>query len=203
MENNRRFRTFFVYVNKWCPRRRIEVSKLCRYFAVNDLIAATNPKKADLIVRFTCGSFETNEKLSILTIEKSLREKSAKIVITGCLPKINPERLKIYDIALLISLRNLNTLDSMIGAKVPYNSLRSDATFIGGFHDSYQGHLVDRVKRNVKFSADSSNSRIFRYLLQVHQSGVFQKVRRHNVLSTNLRNQDCRELSWQLQLLRD
>jgi len=175
MENNRRFRTFFVYVNKWCPRRRIEASKLCRYFAVNDLIAATNSKKADLIVIFTCGSFETNEELSILTIEKSLREKSAKIVITGCLPKINPERLKTYDIALLISPRNLNTLDSMIGARVPYNSLHSDATFIGGFHDLYQGHLIDRVKRNVKFSADSSNSRISDIYFRCINQGFFRK----------------------------
>jgi tRNA A37 methylthiotransferase MiaB len=170
MENNRRFGAFFVYVNKWCPRRRIQASKLSRYFAINNLIAAKTPSKADLIVIFTCGSFEINEELSILTIEKSLREKSAKIVITGCLPKINPERLKTYDNTLLIPPRSLNTLDSMIGAKVPYSSLRSDAAFIGGFHDLYKGHLVDRVRRNVRLSSAGSNSRIsdiyFRYLNQ-------------------------------------
>lgn len=175
MENECEFRTFFVYVNKWCPRRSIEASKLCRYFAVNNLTAVTNPKKADLIAIFTCGSFEINEELSILTIEKSLREKSAKIVITGCLPKIDPERLKIYDTALLIPPRNLNTLDSMIGAKVPYDSLRSDATFVGGFHDLYHGHLVDRVRRNIGFSAGSSNSRISDMYFRCFNQRFFRK----------------------------
>jgi len=159
MVSNRRLGTFFVYVNKWCPRRSIEASKLCRYFAINNLTAATNPKKADLTVIFTCGSFEINEELSILTIEKSLKEKSTQVVITGCLPKIDPERLKTYDTALFVLPRDLNTLDSLIKAKAPYDSLRSDATAAGGFHDLYQGHLVDRIKRKVGF-VGNSDSRI-------------------------------------------
>jgi tRNA A37 methylthiotransferase MiaB len=159
MVNNRKLGTFFVYVNKWCPRRSIEASKLCRYFAINNLTAATNPKKADLIIIFTCGSFGINEELSILTIEKSLREKRAQVVITGCLPRIDPERLKIYGNALLVLPRDLGTLDSLIEAKVPYGSLRSDATAVGGFHDLYQGRLVDRVKRKAGL-AGNSDSRI-------------------------------------------
>ena len=170
MENNSKLKTYFVYVNKWCPRRRIDASKLCRYFAINNLTAAANPKKADLIVIFTCGSFGMNEEFSILTIEKSLREKSARIVITGCLPKIDPERLKIYNTAVLILPGNLDKLDPIIEAKVPYNSLRANATIVGGFHDLYHGHLVDRIKRNVGFNAESPNSknptRYFRYFSQ-------------------------------------
>jgi tRNA A37 methylthiotransferase MiaB len=175
MESNRKFRTFFVYVNRWCPRRRIEASKLCRYFAVNNLTAVANPKKADLIVIFTCGSFGIYEEFSILTIEKSLREKSAKIVITGCLPKIDPERLKIYDSALLIPPRSLNTLDSMIEAKVPYDSLRTSTTIAGGFHDLCHGRFVDRVKRYVGFNAECSSSRILDIYFRCFNQGFLRK----------------------------
>lgn len=175
MENNRKFRTFLVYANKWCPRRKIEASKLSRYFAINDLTAVADPKKADLIVIFTCGSFEINEEFSILTVEKSLREKSATTVITGCLLKIDPERLKIYDTALLISPRNLNTLDSMIGAEVPYESLCADATTAGEFHDLYHGHLVDRVKRKVGLNAESSDSRISDLYFRCVNQGFWKK----------------------------
>jgi tRNA A37 methylthiotransferase MiaB len=159
MKNNCEFETFFVYANKFCPRRSLEASKLCRYFDINNLISVTDPKKADLVVIFTCGVFAPMEESSILTIEKSLGEKSAKIVITGCLPAIDPGRLKIYDNALIISPSNLYTLDSLIDAKVPFVKIPY-VTTTDEFHDLYHGRLTSRIKRYVVSKVKSSNFRI-------------------------------------------
>ena len=159
MENNRKFETFFVYANKWCPRRSLEASKVCKYFEINNLISVIDPKKADLVVIFTCGVFAFNEESSILTIEKSLKEKSSKIVITGCLPAIDPERLKIYDNELIISPSNLHNLDSLIEAKVPFVKTPY-VTTTEEFHDLLHGGFAYRIKQSIGSKVKSSYSRI-------------------------------------------
>lgn len=144
MGNSSDVKTFYVYANKWCPRRGLESSRLCRYFVVNNLKAVSDPKKADLIVIFTCGLFAANEESSILTIEKSLDNKSAKIVITGCLLKIDPERVKVYDSAIKILPEDIGKLDSLIRATVPYHEL-PNAAIVQGIHDLYRGSLPSRI----------------------------------------------------------
>ena len=139
----------------------LEASKLCKYFEINNLIYDPDPKKADLVVIFTCGVFAPNEESSILTIEKSLKEKSAKIVITGCLPAIDPERLKIYDNELIISPSNLHILDSLIEAKVPFVKTPYGTT-TDEFHDLYHGRLISRIKRRIVSKVKSSNFRVLK-----------------------------------------
>jgi threonylcarbamoyladenosine tRNA methylthiotransferase CDKAL1 len=151
--NNSDVKTFYVYANKWCPRRGLESSRLCRYFVVNNLKAVSDPKKADLIVIFTCGLFAANEESSILTIEKSLENKSAKIVVTGCLLKIDPDRLKAYDSAIRILPEGIGKLDSLIRATVPYHEL-PNAAIVQGIHDLYRGSLPSRIGHYVERNAD-------------------------------------------------
>jgi len=147
-EHNSGFDTFYVY-GRLCPRRNLEASKLVRYFLANDLNAVDDPKKADLTIIFTCGVFTTDEEHSISTIEKSLKNKNSKTIITGCLPKIAPQRLKTYDNALIIAPENLGNLDSLIRAKVPYESVPNVAT-IDGIHALYHGSLVQRLMSKVR-----------------------------------------------------
>ncbi|MCJ7560414.1 radical SAM protein [Candidatus Bathyarchaeota archaeon] len=157
MENSSDVKTFYVYANKWCPRRGLESSRLCRYFVVNNLKAVSDPKKADLIVIFTCGLFAANEEFSILTIEKSLKNKSAKIVITGCLLKIDADRLKAYDTAIRILPEDLGKLDSLIRAKVPYHEL-PNAAIVQGIHDLYHGNLLSKSGHYVERNAERALS---------------------------------------------
>lgn len=53
----------------------------------------TNFENADLVVINTCGVKNATENRIVNRLE-SMRDKGKKIVISGCLPKINPERLK-------------------------------------------------------------------------------------------------------------
>ncbi|MCJ7559839.1 hypothetical protein MUO79_04380, partial [Candidatus Bathyarchaeota archaeon] len=114
--------------------------------------AVDDPKKADLTIIFTCGVFTTDEEHSISTIEKSLKNKNSKTIITGCLPKIDPQRLETYDNALIIAPENLGNLDSLIRAKVPYESVPIVAT-IDGIHKLYNKSIVQRLMSKVRRSA--------------------------------------------------
>lgn len=162
MENSSDVKTFYVYANKWCPRRGLDFSRLCEYFIANNLEAASDPKKADLIVILTCGLYAVYEEFSILTIEKALKNRSAKVVITGCLPKIDPERLKAYDTAIIILPEDLGKLDSLIRAKVPYNEL--PMAIVQGIHDLYHGTLLSRSSRFVVRTAERSRFFNFGFL---------------------------------------
>jgi tRNA A37 methylthiotransferase MiaB len=151
-----KFKTFFVYARAHCPRRSLEASRLCDYFVTNRLLPISDPKKADLIVIFTCGLFKNSEEASILTIEKSLGDTSGQIIITGCLPKIDPERLKVYDKELIISPHDLSKLDNIIGAMVPYSEIPA-ATIPRGFHDLYRGNFFVKLSHVMNFDSKGSN----------------------------------------------
>lgn len=153
MEHNFTIKTFYIYANKWCPRRGLESSRLFRYFVANDLEAVSDLKKADLIVIFTCGLFSANEDFSILTIKKSLKNKSARIVVTGCLPKVDPEKLEPYDSTLTLFSDDFEKFDFLIRAKVPYRDI-PNAAIIQGIHDLYHGKLYSRLWNRIEHGAN-------------------------------------------------
>lgn len=142
-------KSFYVYVKKYCPRRSLDSSRFYRYLIANGLVPVADPKEADLIFIFTCGGFALDEEFSILTIEKSLKNKGAKIIVTGCLPKIDPNRLKAYgNDVLIIPVQDLGKIDSLINAKVPYGKCPNVSLVDPGVHDLYHGGYVRRIKRN-------------------------------------------------------
>ena len=156
VKNTAETKSFFIYGKVWCPRRSLDASRLYRYFVENDLRPVDYPKKADLIVIYTCGGFKPDEEISILTIEQVLKSvralnKFAKVIVTGCLPRIDPERLKSYDTVLIIPPEDLGKLDSLIQAKVPYDACPA-TSIVYGVHDLYHGNLFQRIKRQSGFN---------------------------------------------------
>ena len=138
-------KSYFVYANAECFRRSIEASKLSRYFDENGLFPAASPNKADLIIIFTCGGFRAAEDFSILTIEKSLKCKSAKVIVTGCLTKIDRDILRPYDNLLIVMPEDLGIIDSLIQAKVPYNESVRKSCIVRNVHDHYRAPFA-RIK---------------------------------------------------------
>jgi tRNA A37 methylthiotransferase MiaB len=143
--------TFYISCKKNCPRRVLEASRNYRYFIKNGLQPVDNPKNANLILVHSCGGFKLSEEASILTLEKVLnvKSKSSKVIMTGCLPKINKKALSPYDGVLIIPTEDLATsLDSLIHAKTPYNSI-PESSIIEDVNDLYYGTFIKRTKRNL------------------------------------------------------
>ena len=148
MDSNADLKTFFICANKWCPRRSLDASKLFRYLTANSLKPVGSPEKADLIVIFTCGAFAFDEECSILTMKKFLQNGASKVLVTGCLIRINPQRLKPFGKAMIISPENIAEIDSLIHANVPYAEIPNVSTF-EKIHDLNRGSLACQIKHDL------------------------------------------------------
>lgn len=85
-----------------CNRRALEVAKIKNYFVANGCHVIWENKKvdseADVIYFSTCAFTQTAEEYALNTLRLLEEEKkeSCKIIIGGCLPKINLEPIKDY-----------------------------------------------------------------------------------------------------------
>lgn len=71
-----------------------------QFFIKNKSTVVNEVAEADIVVFYACGLTEPKEKDSLITIKKLKMQMgpSAKLIVWGCLPKINPQSLKaIYD----------------------------------------------------------------------------------------------------------
>ena len=145
--------SFYIYCKKYCPRRVLAASRNYTYFVKNGLIPVDNLKKADLIVIHSCGGFNLDEEFSLLTLENALKKKStsSKVIMTGCLPKINKGALSQFEEALIIPTEELSILDSIIDAKIPYNSI-PESSIIRDVNDLYHGTPIKRIRRKLGFN---------------------------------------------------
>ena len=91
-------KTFFL-ASAGCPRRAVDSQKIVNYLETNDLEYTENFKQADLIIISTCAALKSREDLSKSAIIYYQEEKApdSKIVIAGCLGKINPEAIREFE----------------------------------------------------------------------------------------------------------
>lgn len=118
---------YHVCASLGCPRRGIDSSRIANYLQENGWKSTSNMASADLIVVYTCGGFKQNEDSSMQTIRKALSKKKAdcKVIVTGCLLKINQELLNDLEDVRILNSENLSYLDGIIKAKIQYETVKS------------------------------------------------------------------------------
>ena len=81
-----------------CEVGRLSSQNIYRFFSTFDaeIVYTSDPKEADLIVFYACGLTKGQEEKSmgLIAAFKKEAKPSARIVVWGCLPKQNPELLK-------------------------------------------------------------------------------------------------------------
>ena len=104
-----------------CIRRALDLMLISSYLQKNGWSNTTNPKKADLLIVATCGVVEKNEEHSLMAVRKveKASKQNATVVITGCLPKINPDAINSIGAFVFVPSGELHKLDSIISATVP------------------------------------------------------------------------------------
>ena len=117
-----------------CPRRAVDSQKIADYLETNNLKYTQEVEQADLIIVSTCAALKSREDLSKTAVTWYLEQKrqDAKIVVAGCLGKINPEVKKEFNDVAFISPREIDHLDDLITAKVPFKDI-PDPNQIGSF----------------------------------------------------------------------
>lgn len=80
------------FQNQNCARRMTEISRLADYFRSNGWEIVNDPASADYIVVSTCGYTREKTDESIDRIMK-LKDLKGELLLSGCLPAIEPRRL--------------------------------------------------------------------------------------------------------------
>ena len=82
--------------NTGCIRRALDSTMLYNYLIENGWSFTNNLARADLVVISTCAAVQDDEDLALEAINNVAQKKSnsARVVVTGCLPKINPEKIR-------------------------------------------------------------------------------------------------------------
>jgi threonylcarbamoyladenosine tRNA methylthiotransferase CDKAL1 len=91
---------YFVFANSGgCPQNQLDASRLFAYLNGNGYIHAKSPRDADLIFINGCSyrSEKEDESFHAIADLESIAKPGARIFITGCLPKIAPDRVAVLD----------------------------------------------------------------------------------------------------------
>jgi tRNA A37 methylthiotransferase MiaB len=108
-----------------CITKSIDSQRIYDYLLANGYTFTKNYSKADLIIITTCAFYDLEEEESIRAIKFYMKHKSksSKIVITGCLPGINPNHLKRLGYFNVVNPTNLEKFDKIINPIIKFNSI--------------------------------------------------------------------------------
>lgn len=100
---------FFIDADIICVKRKLDAKKIYEYLKQSGYEQVFNPKKADIIVLVTCAVFEQNTIISLEKVKKYKRYK-AELIVAGCLPEIDKEKLKKIFNGKSISTKEINNI---------------------------------------------------------------------------------------------
>ena len=125
MTEKKSLKVRLVSANKRCHSNSIISSRLFNYLAANGHAAVESAGEADLLIVNTCGSMEITHEFSKGLFKEALKERKpgARVVCVGCLGLIAPE-LFTGEFGDVTVIKDNSGLDALIGAAVPYDSLR-------------------------------------------------------------------------------
>jgi len=110
-----------VYIEtNGCSVLRHDTQRYSKYFRLNGWKEVGSPHDADLVLFTTCAVIQKTEDFSIESLKRIKNEmkKDARLIVGGCLPKINPERLKNVFNGTSFSKDEEYILDDIVGDKV-------------------------------------------------------------------------------------
>jgi len=116
---------FYMCTNKNCTRRNADSQRVYDFLEANGWTFTEDVPRADLIVVCTCAATDNTESDSLYNIGRMLQKKSetAKMIITGCLPKINPEKLGELGNFLTVNPRSLEEFDGLVNHHVSIGNI--------------------------------------------------------------------------------
>jgi threonylcarbamoyladenosine tRNA methylthiotransferase CDKAL1 len=123
---------FYICTNRLCTRRNADSQRVYDFLLANDWTFTKDVPSADLIVVCTCAATDVTEGDSLYNIALLLRKKApeAKMVITGCLPAINPEKLAELGDFATVGPRNLEDFDRILEHHASIESISDQGVIV-------------------------------------------------------------------------
>lgn len=94
-----------------CNRRLLDAQKIASYFEKNGYKVVKQARDADVLFLITCGVSLERESNSIRRIH-GLKKLSGELIVSGCLPAINPQKVSSIHKGVSIPTSELSTIDN-------------------------------------------------------------------------------------------
>lgn len=151
---------FLCTTFRLCDNNGYLTTQLSNFFVENGYQIVRLPEDSDCIVITTCGFDQGREDESISIVNLHINNFSGqkKIVVCGCLPKINPELFDLTKVT-LIGSKELDKFDELFAADKKMETISGsslDETFINGeygFVDSYYIQICQGCVNNCSYCA--------------------------------------------------
>ena len=133
----------YVYTNTNCRRRLLDAKKLQLYFHKNEYPVVKKLEDADFIIYVTCAYRDEITDSNLLKV-KELQKYKAELIVAGCLPVIEEEKLKQIFQGKTISTKNLDEIGDLFpDNKIKFSSI-TDAEAIA--KEQYVSHYEENLK---------------------------------------------------------
>lgn len=118
-------RKFFICSTASCMERMLDCEKIYNYLIANKWHPVREVKEASLIIISTCSFGKAEDKSSLDFISYYTKNKlmSTKVIIAGCMPKINPSVLDQIGKFETVSPTNLDELDKILKTEKKFRDI--------------------------------------------------------------------------------
>ena len=134
-------KVFFFTTFKLCDNNGYLSTQIYNFFRHNGFHVVSHPELADWIVVSTCAFDQERENTSFLIIDDFMKEYGGykRMIICGCLPKINPDLFDSSQVT-LIGPKELNRFNEIFKPAVRIENI-SGSMLNGNFIDEHYGFL--------------------------------------------------------------
>ncbi len=122
-----RAKTVCIAFAKGCPRNEMDTAWLFSYFEANGWTITNRASEAETVVVATCAFDGANEgdSLRLLALIRRKMKAGARLIVTGCLAGIVPDRARDRSATVVIAPKDIHRLDEVIGARVKLRDVPS------------------------------------------------------------------------------
>lgn len=137
-----------------CKRRLLDAKRVHDYLLKNNYVLADKPEDADIILLFTCAASEEAAKYALSRV-KELQKYNAELIVTGCLPAIEKEKLDRIFGGKRISTKDLDDLDSLFPEnKISYRTIDDANIYIWDLTVNNSKRKLRRFLRKIPLLVD-------------------------------------------------
>jgi len=130
-----------------CRRRSLDAKKLSNYLSKNNYEIVLKPGKADTIVLITCAFIDKITEYSLKKV-KELQKFDAELIVAGCLPAIEPEKLSNIFNGKIIYTEKFDEIFQLFPSKKQFLNINEDANIL--FEDYYPVSFFKKIKKQIK-----------------------------------------------------
>jgi len=156
----------FIYTEGACWKRLLDADKIRKYLSANGYNIVQNSDEADKIILVTCAFLNGKSENSINRV-KEFQKNNAELIVAGCLPAVEKEKLaEIFD-GKTIETKNLDTDIEKIfpPTKIKFAEIEDANMLFAETDDDTFFVLIKRILKKSKFIAKTL-SKVQDYVLK-------------------------------------